>query len=110
MFVFAAAAESEITCISWRDDILTAAVAMILRLWAMYNRSTLILGAFLAFYTVEMILYLVIFVVLSAHMTGMSTRAYIMNANNSIPFVFPTTQWLLLKCSICRVARYSMVP
>ena len=50
---------------------------MILRLWAMYSRSKHILGAFLAFYAAEMILYLVIFVILSVRITGMLRRVYV---------------------------------
>ena len=46
---------------------LEAAVVMILRLWALYNQSRLILGVLLLFYAMESIAFFISFVILSAH-------------------------------------------
>ena len=42
------------------------AVAMVLRVWAIYNGSRVILGTLLVLYTTEVILFLTSFIIMSA--------------------------------------------
>lgn len=56
-----------------RSIILVDAVAMILRVWALYNRSKLILAILLTLYAIQLIIYATFCVILStqSESTGM---------------------------------------
>lgn len=57
--VFFASADCEVSHLyRLRPIVLTSAVVMILRVWALYGRSKIILGALLIFYGIEVIVNL----------------------------------------------------
>ena len=61
LLVFIGAADCKnLSLFTTRLNTLAVAVVMILRVWAMYNRSMLILGMLLVFYTIAVISNLVI--------------------------------------------------
>ena len=69
--IFIGAADCEISCSLWSRLItLVEAVAMILRVWALYGRSKFILGALLTLYAIEIIPNLALCVWVGTH-TGM---------------------------------------
>ena len=57
MLLFLGAADCELLCssLSEKQTLIVTAVVMILRVWAMYNRSKLILGTLLTTFSLEII-------------------------------------------------------
>lgn len=60
MFIFVCAADCKISgSLLVRVFTLITAVVMVLRVWAIYNRSRFILHTFLTLYAIEVVLFLV---------------------------------------------------
>ena len=79
MLLFLGAADCELLCnsLSEKQTLNVTAVVMILRVWAMYNRSKLILGILLTTFSLEIVSLVIIAAVQSdaRNLTGMWTLA-----------------------------------
>ena len=64
---------SELFTLIKRGDSMTVVTAavMILRVWAMYNRSRIILGVLLSLYALEIVSFIITCVIISTKLPGM---------------------------------------